>query len=53
MKTIPAAVAVALLVTSIPAEAILKCPQADGSVLSVPESVGCTTEPERARQRAE
>lgn len=48
-----AVVAGAVLATSDPAEALLKCPQADGSVLSVPESVGCSTESERARQRAE
>ena len=48
-----AVVAVVLLATINPAEAIVKCPQADGSVLSVPDSVGCSTESERARQRAE
>jgi hypothetical protein len=48
-----AVVAGAVLATSDQAEALLKCPQADGSVLSVPESVGCSTESERARQRAE
>lgn len=54
MKTLVlAVVAAAVLATSGPAEALLKCPQADGSVLSVPESMGCSTEFERAQQRAE
>lgn len=54
MKTLVLAiVAVALLVITDPAEAVLKCPQRDASVVSVPESVGCSTEFDRARQRAE
>ncbi len=54
MKTLVfAALALTALATVGPAEAILKCPQADGSVVSVPESVGCSTEFERAQQRAE
>lgn len=48
-----AVVAVAFLSTSDPAEAVVKCPQPDGSVLSVPDSVGCSTERERAEQRLE
>jgi hypothetical protein len=54
MRTLILAVGTAaVLATSIPAAAMLKCPQADGSVLSVPESMGCSTEFERAQQRAE
>jgi hypothetical protein len=54
MKAIILAVlAIAFSAISNPAEAIVKCPQPDGSVLSVPESVGCSTEFERAQQRAD
>ncbi|HKX04342.1 MAG TPA: hypothetical protein VJX71_17740 [Methylomirabilota bacterium] len=54
MKTLILAVAsLALLATYDRAAALLKCPQPDGSVITVPESMGCTTKPELERQRAE
>jgi hypothetical protein len=54
VKTLILAVAavVALAVVG-PAAAVIKCPQPDGSVISVPDSMGCATKPELDRQRAE
>lgn len=54
MKTLILAVAaVAAFALVGPAEAVTKCTQPDGSVISVPDSVGCATKPELDRQRAE
>jgi hypothetical protein len=44
---------VATLALGTRAEALIKCPQADGSVITVPDSMGCATRPQLERERAD